>query len=39
MIISNEYPPEEYENECDYCGEECNGKFCSKSCKKAYEED
>jgi hypothetical protein len=37
MIDSREYPPEEYENECGYCGEECNGEFCSKSCRRGYE--
>ncbi len=39
MIISNEYPPEECENECGYCGDECNGEFCSKSCSKAYKSE
>lgn len=39
MIDSREYPPEEFENQCAFCGEECNGSFCSKECKKAYEHD
>lgn len=36
MIDSNEYPPEEKENECAFCGYECVGEFCSSECKKAY---
>jgi len=31
--------PEEKENECGYCGEPCEGEFCNKDCKKAYEND
>lgn len=31
------YPREELEDECAFCGEECNGTYCSKECKKAYE--
>jgi hypothetical protein len=34
-----EYPPEELENECAFCGEPCGKEFCSKACKKANEED
>ena len=30
------YPPEEKENECAFCGEDCDGEFCSKECEKAY---
>lgn len=29
-------PPEEQDNECAFCGEECDGEFCSKECKKSY---
>ena len=35
----NEYPPEELENNCIYCGEDCNSQYCSKECKKAYESE
>lgn len=33
----NDYPPEEREKECLYCGEPCDGNYCNKGCKKAYE--
>ena len=40
MINSTEwwegYPPEEMENECEYCGESCDGRFCNKECEQAY---
>ena len=39
MINSNEYPSEELENECLYCGEECEKTYCDKECRKAYEQD
>lgn len=39
MIDSREYPPEETDHECHYCGEPCNGSFCNRDCKKAYEHD
>lgn len=32
-------PPEEQQNECAYCGEHCEGRYCDKQCKKAYEND
>jgi hypothetical protein len=32
-------PEEEFENECDFCGEPCNGEFCDSNCKKAYMND
>ncbi len=32
-------PPEAKENHCVYCGEECNGSFCDKECRKAYESE
>ncbi|AHK11394.1 hypothetical protein F132_48 [Flavobacterium sp. phage 1/32] len=32
-------PEEEGENECGYCGEPCEKEFCSRECKKAYEND
>lgn len=25
-------PPEEPENNCSYCGEPCEGTFCSRAC-------
>jgi hypothetical protein len=37
MIDSREYEPEELENECLYCGEECEHTYCNRECKKAYE--
>ncbi len=37
MIDSREYESEELENECLYCGEECEKTYCNKECKKAYE--
>lgn len=39
MIDSREYPEEELESECLYCGSECNGPYCNKECKKAYESE
>lgn len=36
----NENPyDQEKENECAFCGEECDGEFCSSECKKAYIHD
>jgi hypothetical protein len=35
----NEYPLEELENECAYCGQECEKTYCNKECKKAYESE
>lgn len=29
--------PENPENECDFCGEPCDGTYCSKVCKKECE--
>lgn len=37
MIQSNEYPSEDLEKNCAYCGEECSGTYCSKDCQKAYQ--
>lgn len=37
MINSNEYPPEELEGGCIYCGEPCKKYYCNTDCKKAYE--
>ena len=28
--------PDEPENECDFCGEPCEGRYCSNVCKKEY---
>jgi len=39
MIDSNEYPPEEKENTCGFCGEESDGEFCDSNCKKAYKSE
>ena len=35
----NEYPAEELENECRFCGEESEKTYCNKECKKAYESE
>ena len=32
-----ETPPDDLEDECIFCGEPCDGLYCSKECKKAYE--
>ena len=32
-------PPSELENDCAYCGEPCDGRYCSRECKKADELD
>ena len=32
-----QYPQEKLDNECLYCGEECEKTYCNKNCKKAYE--
>jgi hypothetical protein len=29
--------PEELEDECWFCGSECDGKYCSRDCRNAYE--
>lgn len=34
-----ESPPDEKEDECLFCGEECDELFCSKECRKAYESE
>lgn len=31
--------PEYQGDECNYCGEPCAGDYCSKQCKKAYEQE
>lgn len=31
--------PEYPENECAFCGEPCEGRYCDNNCKKAYEQD
>ena len=30
------YPPEDKDNECAFCGHACEKEFCSKDCEKAY---
>jgi hypothetical protein len=35
---NNPYP-EDMEDECSFCGEPCDGNYCSKDCKKAYESE
>ena len=39
MIDTYNNPPEELENECEYCGDPCVGPFCNSDCRKAYESD
>jgi hypothetical protein len=34
-----ETPPQEQENECAFCGEPTEKNYCSKECKKAYEQE
>jgi predicted nucleic acid-binding Zn ribbon protein len=34
-----ETPDTPAEKECDYCGEPSDKRFCSTSCKKAYDAD
>jgi hypothetical protein len=31
--------PEHLENECAFCGEPCEKRYCDNQCKKAYEQD
>ena len=39
MIDTYNNPPEEFENECSYCGEPCYKRFCDNNCQKAYDSD
>ena len=39
MIDYRDYPPEEKECTCRYCGEESDGEFCNGECAKAYESE
>ena len=39
MIDTWNNPPEEKENECAYCGDPCDGRYCSNDCRKGYEAD
>jgi hypothetical protein len=39
MTDWNDYPPEEKECTCKYCGEDSDREFCSKECAKAYKSD
>ncbi len=32
-------PDEELENECEFCGEACESHFCSKECRRSYNDD
>jgi hypothetical protein len=34
-----ETPPQELENNCAFCGEQTESTYCSKDCKKAYEQE
>ena len=27
------------DNDCNYCGEDCENDFCNNDCKKSYEHD
>lgn len=39
MIDTWNNPPEELQDECNFCGEQCNGNYCSRECKKGYESE
>jgi hypothetical protein len=39
MIDTWSYPPDDMEDECDFCSEQCDGRFCSDSCRREYEAD
>jgi len=39
MIDTWSYPPDDMEDECNFCGETCNGHYCSDSCRREYEAD
>ena len=39
MIDTYNNPPEDMEDECNLCGEPCDGNYCSKECRKAYESE
>lgn len=39
MIDTWNNPPEELQDECNFCGEQCNGSYCSRECKKGYESE
>lgn len=39
MTDWNDYPPEEKECTCKYCGEDSHEDFCSSECLKAYKSD
>lgn len=39
MIDTWSYPPDDVENKCGFCGEQCDNSYCSKECKKAYESE
>ena len=39
MTDWNDYPQEEKECTCKYCGEDSDAEFCDKECAKAYEAD
>lgn len=32
-------PDEAPENECGFCGEECEKTYCNSNCRKAYEQE
>ena len=34
-----ETPPQEQENDCAFCGEPTENTYCSRECKKAYEQE
>jgi hypothetical protein len=39
MIDTWSYPPDDMEDQCEFCSEQCDGRFCSDSCKREYEAD
>lgn len=39
MIYTYNNPSEDMEDECNFCGEPCDGNYCSRECRKAYESE
>lgn len=39
MIDTWSYPPDDMEDQCEFCSEQCDGRFCSDSCRREYEAD
>ena len=39
MIDTYNNPLEDMEDECNFCGEQCDNSYCSRECRKAYESE